>query len=99
MASQAALKAATEEANSVPLGAIDVARIDLWSNDLHWPFFERLRREDPGHYCAKRQSADNWSITKYNDIMPVDPNHNVFSPHREITIFDEIKDDSDLPMF
>jgi len=99
MASQAALAAAIEDANSTPLEAIDVSRIDLWSNDTHWPYFERLRREDPVHYCRKSEFGAYWSITKYNDIMAVDTNHDVFSSHREITIFDEVKDDSDLPMF
>ena len=31
--------------------------------------------------------------------MAVDTNHAVFSSDREITIFDEVKDDTDLPMF
>ncbi len=99
MASQAALAAATEDANRIPLEAIDVSRLDLWSSDTHWPYFERLRREDPIHYCRNSEYGAYWSITKYNDIMAVDTNHDVFSSHREITIFDEVKDDTDLPMF
>src|SRR5690242_8823795 len=99
MAAQAALAAAIEDANSIPLEAIDVSRLDLWSSDTHWPYFERLRREDPIHYCAKSEFGAYWSITKYNDIMAVDTNHDVFSSDREITIFDEVKDDTDLPMF
>ena len=99
MASQAALAAAIEEANSIPLDAIDVSRLDLWSNDTHWPYFERLRREDPVHYCAKSQFGAYWSVTKYNDIMAVDTNHTAFSSDREISIFDEVKDGTDLPMF
>ncbi|MBV9693089.1 MAG: cytochrome P450, partial [Alphaproteobacteria bacterium] len=99
MATQAALKAAIEDAKSIPLEAIDVSRLDLWSSDTHWPYFERLRKEDPVHYCAKSEFGPYWSITKYNDIMAVDTNHQVFSSHREITIFDESKDDTELPMF
>ncbi|HTP78163.1 MAG TPA: cytochrome P450 [Rhizomicrobium sp.] len=99
MATQAALKAAIEDANSIPLDAIDVSRLDLWSSDTHWPYFERLRKEDPVHYCATSEFGPYWSITKYNDIMAVDTNHQVFSSHREITIFDESKDDTELPMF
>ncbi|MEJ0044046.1 MAG: hypothetical protein WDM81_18340 [Rhizomicrobium sp.] len=37
-----------------------------------WPYFERLRREDPVHYCADSEFGPYWSITKYNDIMAVD---------------------------
>ena len=99
MATQAALTAAIEDARTTPLDAIDVSRLDLWRNDTHWPYFERLRREDPIHYCAKSEFGSYWSITRYNDIMAVDTNHAVFSSDREITIFDEVKDDSDLPMF
>ena len=99
MAAQAALAAAIEDANSIPLEAIDVSRLDLWSSDTHWPYFERLRREDPIHYCAKSQFGAYWSITKYNDIMAVDTNHEAFSSDREISIFDEVKDGTDLPMF
>ena len=99
MATQAALKAAIDDARTIPLEAIDVSGLDLWSSDTHWPYFERLRREDPVHYCAKSEFGAYWSITKYNDIMAVDTNHDVFSSDREITIFDEVKDGTELPMF
>jgi cytochrome P450/predicted MFS family arabinose efflux permease len=99
MAAEAALAAAIEDAKSVPLDEIDVSRLDLWSSDTHWPYFERLRREDPIHYCAKSEFGPYWSITKYNDIMAVDTNHQAFSSDREITIFDEVKDGTELPMF
>ncbi|MBV9044816.1 MAG: cytochrome P450 [Alphaproteobacteria bacterium] len=99
MATQAALAAATEDAKRLSLEAIDVSKLELWSSDTHWPYFERLRREDPVHYCAKSEFGSYWSITKYNDIMGVDTNHEVFSSEREITIFDEVKDGTELPMF
>ncbi|MBL6940417.1 MAG: cytochrome P450 [Alphaproteobacteria bacterium] len=99
MAAQAALAAAIEDAKSIPLDAIDVSRLDLWSSDTHWPYFERLRREDPIHYCAKSEFGAYWSITRFNDIMAVDTNHEAFSSDREITIFDESKDGTELPMF
>src|SRR3569832_166126 len=99
MGAEAALAAAIEDAKSPPLDKIDVARLDLWSSNTHWPYFERLRKEDPVHYCAKSEFGAYWSITKYNDIMAVDTNHEVFSSEREITIFDESKDETELPMF
>jgi len=99
MGAEAALAAAIEDAKSTPLDKIDVARLDLWSSNTHWPYFERLRKEDPVHYCAKSEFGAYWSITKYNDIMAVDTNHEVFSSEREITIFDESKDETELPMF
>jgi cytochrome P450/MFS family permease len=99
MATQAALKAAIDDARTTPLDEIDVSRLDLWSSDTHWPYFERLRKEDPIHYCAKSEFGAYWSITKYADIMAVDTNYEVFSSDREITIFDEVKDGTELPMF
>jgi cytochrome P450 len=44
-----------------------------------WPYFERLRKEEPVHFCAESEFGPYWSITKYNDIMAVDTNHQVFS--------------------
>ena len=32
---------------SMPLDEIDVSDIELWRTDSHWPFFARLRRDDP----------------------------------------------------
>jgi cytochrome P450 len=43
------------------------------------PWFERLRREDPVHYCAASQFGPYWSVTKYHDIMHVDGHHEIFS--------------------
>ena len=40
-----------------------------------WPFFERLRAEDPVHYCAESEFGPYWSITRYDDIMAVETNH------------------------
>ena len=79
MADVEVAQSAIERARSIPLNEIDVSHPDLWSTDSHWPYFERLRREDPVHYCRDSQYGPYWSITKYNDIMAVDTNHQVFS--------------------
>jgi cytochrome P450 len=70
---------ASAKAYSLPIEAIDVARSSLFQRDIHWPFFDRLRKEDPVHFCAESLHGPYWSITKYNDIMAVDTNHQVFS--------------------
>ena len=41
------------EANALPLEDIDVSRPELFRSNTIWPYFERLRREDPVHYCAE----------------------------------------------
>jgi len=52
---------------------------ELFITDSHWPWFERLRAEEPVHYCRESEFGPYWSVTKYNDIMAVDTNHGVFS--------------------
>ena len=37
---------------SIPLDKIDVSDSELFEFDQQGPFFERLRQEDPVHYCA-----------------------------------------------
>ena len=37
---------------SIPLAKIDVSDAELFETDTHWGYFERLRKEDPVHYCA-----------------------------------------------
>ena len=42
---------ARARAYSTPLEDFQVADLDHFTTDTHWPWFERLRREDPVHYC------------------------------------------------
>ena len=71
---------------SIPLDQINVAQPILFQKDKHWDYFERLRKEDPVHYCAESHAGPYWSITKYKDILEVDTNHKVFSSAQGITI-------------
>jgi cytochrome P450 len=94
-------KNAASKAWTMPIEEIDVADIELWRTDSHWPYFERLRKEAPVHYCTVGEFAPYWSITKYNDIMAVDTNHAVFSSDAHlggITLRD-FDEDFVLPMF
>jgi cytochrome P450 len=91
-------KSAREHAYSIPLDQINVADPELFRTDTMWPYFERLRKEDPVHYCAEHEFGPYWSVTKFNDIMAVDTNHDAFSSEPNITIADP-KDDFRLPMF
>jgi cytochrome P450 len=70
---------ARREAYSLPLEAIDVSRPELFRSNTVWPYFERLRREAPVHYCAQSRVGAYWSVTKYKDIMQVETNHKIFS--------------------
>jgi cytochrome P450 len=91
-------KAARERAYSMPLAEISPADPELFRTDTMWPYFERLRKEDPVHYTAEHEFGPYWSVTKYNDIMAVDTNHEAFSSEPSITIADP-KEDFKLPMF
>jgi cytochrome P450 len=73
------LRAAREKAYSMPLADFDPGHPELFRTDTHWPYFDRLRKEDPVHYCKDSMFGPYWSVTKYNDIMAVDTNHGVFS--------------------
>jgi cytochrome P450 len=81
-------QSAKVDARDVPLDQIDVSDPQLFQDGTMWPYFERLRREDPVHYCGKSAFGPYWSITKYKDIMQVDTNHAVFSSEGGISILD-----------
>jgi cytochrome P450 len=68
-----------EDAASLPLDRIDVSQPRLYQDDIWEPYFERLRRDDPVHWCEGSVYGDYWSVTKYRDIMAVDTNQQVFS--------------------
>jgi cytochrome P450 len=70
---------ARERAFSTPLEDFDPGDPELFRSDTHWPYFDRLRQEDPVHYCKDSIFGPYWSVTRYNDIMDIDTNHAVFS--------------------
>src|SRR3979490_2900971 len=72
-------RAAREEAYSTPLKDFHPGAPKLFQDDTLWPWFERLRKEEPGPYCTNAPIEPYWSVTKYNDIMHVDTNHGIFS--------------------
>jgi cytochrome P450 len=72
-------KDARERAYSTPLKDFNVADVSHFTSDSLWPWFERLRKEDPVHYCAQSEFGPYWSVTRFHDIVAVDSNHEVFS--------------------
>ncbi|MGH6738820.1 MAG: cytochrome P450, partial [Bradyrhizobium sp.] len=73
------LRQAREEAYATPLRDFHPGAPRLFQNDTLWPWFERLRKEEPVHYCTNAPIEPYWSVVKYNDIMHVDTSHGVFS--------------------
>jgi cytochrome P450 len=79
--SSARLRAARETAYSMPLADFHPGNPELFRTDTIWPYFERLRSEEPVHYCTKSPAAvgEYWSVTKYHDIMHVETHPDIFS--------------------
>ena len=73
---------------SIPLEKIDVSDPELFETDTLWGYFERLRREDPVHYCAESDFGPYWSVTKFDDIVEVEKDDETFSSARSITVVD-----------
>lgn len=77
--------------SQLPVGAvidIDVSDPTIYLNDT-WPaYFAKLRAEDPVHYTQNALFGDFWSVTRYEDIVAVDSNHEAFSSEPAITIGD-----------
>jgi cytochrome P450 len=88
-------------AATMPLEAIHVADPALYQQDVWQPYFRRLRRDDPVHYCPESFAGPYWSVTKHKDIIDVEVNHRVFSSSSAlggITIMDR-PIELELPMF
>ena len=81
-----ALEAARAEAREADLATLDMSRPERFVNSTHWPFFDRMRAEDPVHYCPDSEFGPYWSITRWADIMKVETNHRVFSSQPTIFI-------------
>ncbi len=71
--------AASAEAYALPLETLNPGNADRFQTGAVWPVFERLRAEDPVHFTPQSEFGPYWSITKWNDIMEVDTNHEAFS--------------------
>jgi len=72
------------EVDGLPLDRINVADPALYQEDRWRPYFARLRREAPVHYCAESAYGPYWSVTKFKDIMTVEVNHEIYSSAAEV---------------
>jgi len=73
------LERARMHAYAMPLKDFHPGAPRLFASDTLWPYFERLRNEDPVHYCTNCPIKPYWSVTKYQDIMHVETNQAIFS--------------------
>jgi cytochrome P450 len=95
-----ALDATRDQADVLPLDEINVADAQLWRDDVVWPLLDRLRREDPVHLHPAHHHPDGpfWSVTRYNDIIAVDTDHQTFSSEPTIFLEDQLEE-FNLPAF
>ena len=82
----------------LPLDRLNPARPAAFEQGRELAYFERLRKEDPVHYTPEHEHGPYWSVTRYNDIMAVDTDHETFSSRPAITIAEE-DPEFKLPMF
>lgn len=84
-----------EDPYSVPIEEINVIDGRLFQQDIHWDHFKRLREEDPVHFNELPGIGRYWSLTKFEDIMYVDTNHELFSSASGIALGPKIGTDPD----
>ena len=75
---------ARAEAYAASLDTLDMSDPARFQQDTIWPYFERLRREAPVHYCPDSPYGPYWSVTKYKDIMQAEVAHQIFSSEGEL---------------
>jgi cytochrome P450 len=88
-------------ANTIPLDELDISDPQIYQDDTWYPYFARLRREAPVHFCSESRYGPYWAVSTYKDIMQVEVNHQIYSSAAEmggIQIEDQPKD-MDRPSF
>jgi cytochrome P450 len=66
----------SEDTNLADLNPADPK---LFSEERILPYFKQMRAQQPVHYCKDSAYGPFWSVTRYEDIMAVDKDHEQFS--------------------
>jgi cytochrome P450 len=84
---------------TIGLNEIDFINPYLFHNDYHVELFERLRSESPVHLQESHEEVGSfWNVTRYEDIMSVNTDHENFSSDGSIVV-DDNDEEFPLPMF
>jgi len=89
-ADEIAKAGARAKAYATPLEDFQVHDIEHFTSDTLWPWFERLRAEDPVHYTPDSEYGPYWSLTRYEDIVQAEGDSQRLSSssvHGGITLF------------
>ncbi len=92
------LAQATREADRLPLGQIDVSLGERFQRETVGPYFARLRRDDPVHWCPDSAYGPYWSVTRYADLIAVEKNFEDFSSAGNV-IINDVPPEFDAPAF
>ena len=76
------------DVSTLAIEDIDVSNPFLYKQNKWQSYFKRLRDECPVHYQPDSPFGPFWSITRYEDIVFVDKNHDLFSAEPIISIGD-----------
>ena len=90
--SEAVLNTMPADPFAVALEDIDVSDPSLFEFDTWGGYFARLRNEAPVHYCAKSNFGPFWSVSKFNDIVYVDKQHDLFSSEPTVILGNQPED-------
>src|SRR3954467_10078483 len=86
-------KDALQDAATRPLGSFDVSDPALYRDQTYFPYFARLRVEDPVHHCPESRFGPYWSVTRWKEILQVETDHATYSSASGgIQIIDQPKD-------
>jgi hypothetical protein len=66
------------------LAMLDPASLNR--NGYPWPTWEKLRREDPVHYVEREDGDSYWAVTRYQDIVAIEGNPEVFRNEPKSTL-------------
>ena len=75
---------------TLPLTEIDVADPKRFELDCWQPLFSRLRKESPVHYQTVGDLGAFWSISRFEDIVEIEKDAEVFSSEPSIAIIDPL---------
>ncbi|MHA7986247.1 cytochrome P450 [Rathayibacter sp. CAU 1779] len=91
--------AARERIYSLPLNELDPGDPASFRVQEMWWKFERLRNEDPVHFTAAEfsEQGDYWSLTKWDDIVAADTDHETFSADAGIVLHPGSETDEPSP--
>ena len=83
-------EAPAPDVKTLALEDIDTSNPFLYRQDQWGGYFKRLRDEAPVHFQKDSPFGPFWSITRYEDILFVDKNHELFSSEPIIVLGDPL---------